>query len=419
VLLDGVDQMEEKHVKAFSQLLQQLQERSKETTDRGSLCLRILLSGRNDTVERITNNFHGSVSIINLASNNKDDIERFVRDSISNISILSGTSTSVQTLRDEIFAGLTKDAKGDFINVDLLLKQIADKNRPKEMLEVLQRFQDGENRSDTIARSIEGLNNTLDQQDITDLNELLIWVMCAFRPLTLEELEAILFMKNGEGGSSLQPLSDSITERYSKIFTVDQEPDPDTKKIPLQATVSMVSDSIADYFREISAAQDNELTQNPMASSDVNESEVKIVKRFLESVCEPDLYKKFQFEQFFLNKLNKSTATIKVDLEAAHLKIVGDSLEVICSEDNKAFEPLLDYAREFFRLHLSNIDLSLTLPQRKTAIGAQLLRLFADERIIARWWTDSNMSQRWNWLYTDDFADVVLNVCIFDDHIPN
>lgn len=401
--------MEEKHLNVFSQVLQQALERPKDIKERGPLCLRILISGRNKVVEELTQQV--PVSTIDLASNNKDDIDKFVRDGISNIKILGGTSEADQARREEIFTALSKYAKGDFISVDLLLKQIAEKRRTAEMLEVLEKFQ-GEDRSDTIARSIEGLNKTLGRQDIIDLNELLVWVISSFRGMTLEELDTILLMTNGVDGYSLQPLAESINERYSKIFKIDGVPDSVTKKMPVSSQVLMTSESIEEYFRQSKEEQDNSLAPKSANNGDVNESEVRIVRRFLESVCDPELFNKFQFESFFQNKLTTSTAIIKFENEASHLKILSDCLDVLCSEDEK-WDLLLDYVLSYFHIHLSMIDLSLTLPKEKTVIGGKLLRLFTDKKIIAKWWQDTKMTEmRWNWLNSEYFADFVLNVRI-------
>lgn len=401
--------MEEKHVKAFASILQQALKGPSDVHERGPLCLRILLSGRNKNIEELT--AQSSATVIDVATNNSDDIRQFVRDSIAEIKILDGSTPAAQSRRDEIFEAITKHAKGDFISVDLLLKQIAEKRRVAEMLEVLEQFQ-GENRSDTIARSIEDLNKTLSRQDIVDLNELLAWVICGYQDMTLAELETVLRLKNGEDNYSLQPLAESIAERYSKLLAIDGEPDPVTKKIPLDTPVMMTSSLISDYFLTMGEKDGDEDSNEPLKANrdgDVNESEVKIVRRFLESVCDPELFQRFRFEQFFQAKLTMSTAIIHFDVNDSHLRIVSACVDVLCSE-NELWNPLMDYIHTNFRAHLWALDLSLVLPQDKMRIGAKLVRCFSDEKIIARWWNpDELWGLRWAWVISNSYIDAVLN----------
>ena len=90
---------------------------------------------------------------------------RCIRLGINSIKILGGQSDESKSRKNEIFKALTENAKGDFVSINLLLKQLSEKRRPAEMLEVLATFQ-GENRSDTIARTIEELNQKLDRSDV-------------------------------------------------------------------------------------------------------------------------------------------------------------------------------------------------------------------------------------------------------------
>jgi Cdc6-like AAA superfamily ATPase len=401
LLLDGVDEMDREDLDELWMLLVDLQKLS---NGWGKFCLRILITARDDTINRVKDHLEGEAFIINMASKNGDDIEKFIKNRINRMPILSGASPQVETLKNEILEKLIKEAHGDFINVGLLLNEISDKQRPGEIRDVLSKS--GETRSDTIARKIERLNETLSDNDISDLNELLTWVMFAFRPLTLEELEAVLFMKNRE--PSLRSLSDQIKDRYSALFRVLGEPDPDTKLMPLTATVSMVSDSIEDTLKAKAEYEDVKDTQAWNASGDVNESEVRIVRRFLESVCDPKLFKKFEFDAFFERKLSKKTARVGIDLETAHLKILTACIQAICSKDTPELDPLLQYAMWNFPSHLSNIDPSLTQPHSKSILGPHLVKLFTEEEAIERWWTDDDMEIRYMWFYKDENVDIVL-----------
>lgn len=396
VLLDGINQIEEKYEKLLTQILGDIRAMSK---GEELLRTRVLISGRVNRMESIKLVLDDSTLIIDLASKNRDDIMKFVRSRVDNMKTLRDPSPQVQKLKEEILAGLTGIARGDFINVDLLLKEIDTKQRPAEIRDVLARAKSGEQRSDTIAHEIERCNESLGDQNIRDLNELLTWVMCSFRPMSVKELEVVLFLRNHE--AALRPLQSQIRERYSAFFLVERSDPFDGSEI-----VTLVSDSIKQYFRESSNSKAAEASK---AVGAVDKLEVQIVKRFLRSVCDNELFEKFGFEEFFNRKLDSAASVVSVDLEAASLKMAMDCLQLLCSPSGNDTESLVDYASWYFPAHLEQVDLSLVDPHKKMAIGKELVKLFRQEEVIARWWGEVNSSLRLRWLYDDKYTDLILN----------
>jgi hypothetical protein len=401
LLLDGVDQVNKKQLKEFIHLLEDLQNTS---ASWGRFKLRVVLSGRDDTITKIKGQMGDGLSVIDVASKNSDDMQKFIIDRMNKMEIMGGSSDQVLSLRREILENLTTQTHGDFVNVGLLLHEISGKQRPGEIRDILTRS--GGKRSDTIVRKIEQLNETLSDDDISDLNVLLTWVVFSIRDLKLKELEAVLFLKTGE--SSLRPLAEKITDQYSSIFKIDGEPHPITKIIPSSSRVTLVSDSIEEFLRTKSESDDTKDAQELNHTGDVNEFEVRIVRRFLESVCDPKLFTKFGFDEFFQRKLKGKTARVGVDIETAHLRILAACLEVVRSPDSSDISALFPYASGYFPEHLKQADPSLTQPQHKTALGPQLVSLFTDEKIIQGWWTTYNPWPRYSWIYDDEYAEVAL-----------
>lgn len=401
LLLDGVDQADKKQLKEFVHLLAEIQAKSDPSPQ---FKLRLVLSGRDETITKIKGYMGEGFSVIDVASKNSDDMQKFIIDRMNKMEIFSGQSDQVLSLRREILENLTTQTRGDFVNVALLLHEISGKQRPGEIRDILSRS--GGNRSDTIVRKIEQLNETLSDDDISDLNILLTWVVFSIRDLTLEELEAVLTLKTGE--SSLRPLAEKITDQYSSLFTIKGEPHPITKIIPPSSRVTLVSDSIEGFLRTKSENDAAESSQELSLTGDVSEVEVRIVRRFLESVCDPRLFGKFGFDEFFQRKLKGRTARVGVDIENAHLRILATCLEVIRSQDSPELAPLVRYASVFFPEHLKQADPSLTQPQHKSALGPQFVSLFTDEKIIRDWWTQNNPWPRFNWIYDDEYAEVSL-----------
>lgn len=116
---------------------------------------------------RVKDQLRDGISVIDIASKNRDDILKFINNRMDKMDILSGLTDQVKSLREEILDGLAKRTNGDFINIGLLLDELSTKQRPGEIRDIISRS--GENRSDTIVRTIAALNETLSNEDISDL----------------------------------------------------------------------------------------------------------------------------------------------------------------------------------------------------------------------------------------------------------
>ncbi|KAJ5154944.1 Tetratricopeptide-like helical [Penicillium coprophilum] len=405
LLLDGIDQIEKSDLKEFIRVLEELQVTSETWLQ---FKLRIFITGRDDTMRKIESQLGGGMSTIEMASENNDDIEKFIIDRMNKMEILSGSSDQVLSLRREILQNLRTQTHGDFVNIGLLLHEISGKQRPGEIRDILSRS--GGNRSDTIARKIERLNETLNEEDISDLNVILTWVVFACWPPSLGELEAVVFLKAGE--SSLRPLAEKIIDQYSSILRIMPEPYPVDKAIPatfgLLSTVVLVSDSIEDFFLKQDDTDSNGDASDIDDTGDVSEAEVRIVRRFLESICDPKLFSKFGFEDFFQRKLKGKKALVGVDMYNAHLSMLSTCLEVINRQESPKLTPLLNYACSYFPAHLHVVDPSLMQPREKMALGPQLVSLLMDEQTIRKWWSPSGLLLRMQWIYTDELPELAL-----------
>jgi hypothetical protein len=207
------------------------------------------------------------------------------------------------------------------------LTEISGKSRASQIDEILD--QAGENRQESIAREVERLSETLGEKDIRDLNELLTWVIGAQRDLTIQELEAVLSVKNSE--RSLVPLESQIRHQYSALLEISD----------VDKSVTLVSNSITDDFQRERLPEEY---QTSGARAKLHEAEVQLISKILRSVCGDEVFKKFSFEEFFKRKLGERGAMIDVNVKDAPIEILLCCLKVLCGEPNDKTQPLLDYA---------------------------------------------------------------------------
>ena len=302
LVVDGIDQADDKQLSGLSQILNHINNRF---TAGQRTHVRLQLSGRAEVIQHFAAGLTYPSTVIDVASKNRSDIEIFIRDRLSSLKLLQGETEQMRNLRDEVFNSLSESARGDFVNVDLLLKEVGTKQWPAKIREVLATAEAGFQRSNTIAREVARCNDILSSQEIRDLNTLLLWVISAKRTLTVKELNAALFLENKE--SSLRPLHAQISDRYSAFFHVNDEENNEGAN---GYSVSLSSDSIRDHFKGNQGQETDVLA----TTGKVQDSEVRIIRRFLSSVCDQELYTKFGFDEFFTQKLGSSTTLIGVNL---------------------------------------------------------------------------------------------------------
>ncbi|EEH08289.1 conserved hypothetical protein [Histoplasma capsulatum G186AR] len=382
IVLDGIDEAE---MSTGHPLIEIIRDISLMFREKRPLSIRLLLTGRPRAFMEIRNDPKIALSSITLGIRNEDDIVKYIDARMDHMEILKRSShPDIQELRSCIRVKLTGGVGGDFFKLNFMLTEISKKRRRKEIEEVLEHAD--EDRLDTIAREIDRLNKTLGEEDIQELNDLLGFVITSIKAPTLELLEAVLLVKNGEG--SLVPLREQIQDKYSAFLEIASD-----------GTVSITSDAIIDFFRnETFAAKD--LTPGRRGAA-LHEAEVAIIRRFLRNVCDEELFNKFGFEEFFKRKLSNKSACINVNFDRAKVDIVAYCLDAICGEPSDQTACLVNYASYFLVYHLDDVDLDLIAPEPKSYIGSRLIKLFSDEECINAWWAPERMWMYEMWTYED------------------
>ncbi|KLJ08852.1 hypothetical protein EMPG_15719 [Blastomyces silverae] len=389
IVLDGIDEAE---MDTGHPLIEIIRDISLIAREKRPLSIRLLLTGRPRAFVDMRNDPKITLSYITLGTRNEGDIVKYIDARMDHMEILKRSNQpDIQELRSSIRVKLTDGVGGDFFKLNFMLTEISKKRRRKEIEEALEHA--GEDRLDTIAREIDRLNKTLGEEDIQELNDLLGFVITSIGAPTLEILEAVLFVKNGE--DSLVPLREQIEDKYSAFLEIASD-----------GTVSITSDAIIDFFRNESLASKDLAPGRPGAT--LHDTEVAIIRRFLRNVCDDELFNKFGFEEFFKLKLGKKAAHINVDLDRAKVDILIYCLDAIVGEPSYKTDCLVDYAFKFLADHLDEVDLALTAPEPKSYIGSRLIKLFFEEEYINLWWSLGRMWMDEMWAYEDENASITM-----------
>ncbi|KAI9666754.1 MAG: hypothetical protein M1831_001529 [Alyxoria varia] len=394
-LFDGIDQLDEKRTlgkrgKHFMKLLEDLMADSASAQS-----LRFLFTCtptlRQEMILKLDS------ETLDLAEANNEDLGLFIDERLNNIEILQDDSPNIAQLRQDIFSTLGDNAGGDFVKVEGWLNDIESKRRIVDIREVLQSAESGDTRTDVMSREIQRLNDSLAPEDISDLNELLIWVIGGQCRYPVYQMDGALYLKNGSEGSSRVPLHERISKEFSSILELE-----DNEGIQPSRAYVKLKESLEEYFQQRS--DDMKLQRSSSGGGVIQKSEVKIVKRFLNSVCDEELYNKFGFDEFFQQKLASDDATIYVNFEDMQIQILKRCLDVLRWDySNDAYVSNLDgYAALYFQIHLGRVDLSLSDPDTKQQVGELLLPVLTEDGCIGKWWNQwSNTLREW-WLYDEN-----------------
>ncbi|KAI0381159.1 hypothetical protein F5Y04DRAFT_255901 [Hypomontagnella monticulosa] len=228
IIIDGMDESLPEHQNFLLMIAQQL---SKLRVQSKYPLIQILFLGRPELEYGISNIWTKAPKVIQLEpSKSQADIKRFIRKGVENIGLLNRirrvNKRQAKALRDEIIVKLDQAANGMFLLAKLMLTEIKGMNKPELIREALNCPPKG--LGDMFKRVIKRLVATggFDKQD---LNEVIIWVVCAKRDLYLEEIDSIIKLRD-PNQNGIYALEDELRTRFGSFFTVGSiEIDDDDK----------------------------------------------------------------------------------------------------------------------------------------------------------------------------------------------
>lgn len=397
LVLDGLGS----NVDAFTHLLQNFSDNALIQRTR------ILLTGNREMFDSIERAGGLKVEKIELGEPNKQDVELYINSRMEEMEILKDTTRpGVSEMREKILDDLKESTGGDYYKISRVLDNIAKTDDVEEINTYLQGA--GDERLDQIEADIQKLNETRTSKEISEINEIILWIWAAPVWMTPLEMEGILALKAGNGGgTSLMSMVSKIKTKYT-IFTTEYN--------AVDFRVSEMLDEIPLKTKD---------TGDEASSSGLKEiqpAEINIIKHYLRTVCPEDLYAKFGFEEFFDLKMRRKGNYIHQDPDNGHITIVLRCLTCLEEERNDKTEVLKDHATSHLLYHLDATDLSLADRSLKAEAGVMLVRLFTEKFALDSFFTfstndlqtddvsfsRSEIPTTWNpWVFTDEGTTVI------------
>ncbi|KAI1814233.1 hypothetical protein GGS20DRAFT_429972 [Poronia punctata] len=349
-----------------------------------------------------------------IARRNSDDVEKYIECQMNSMSILRDTTRpGISEWRDVIKKDLRDKCAGDYFTLNTSLAALAKVDLIEDIREVLKDA--GKPRADQIRAELRRLNNTRTLKEIREINEIILWIDTGKWFFSVDEMDAILSVKHREPSFALPstealPSIDQppVLKRQASISqaqaqaqaqtepTVADEPAllstisllPLAQKLREKYPLFSITDSGVIDWRNpeirthvpTKEGQHDDDSHGTTSLQVIRESEISIVRHFLATVCPGDLYKRFEFEEFFRQRLGAGLKEyIHLDPDNADLKIAYTCLIILTDEELRHKDNLRRYAMYWLLQHLSAVDLSAADRDLKAKIGPLLVRLFTED----------------------------------------
>ncbi|KAI0120920.1 hypothetical protein F4776DRAFT_232288 [Hypoxylon sp. NC0597] len=390
---------------------------------------RIFLTARPETVTELFEQEDGiKFETIPIAEHNTDDINKYIIYRMDNMPILKDPSRpGISEWRGKIMETLSYKCDGDYFKLNTSLNALAKVDLVDDINEVL--ADADKTRADQIDAEIRRLNNIRTIKEIEEINEIIQWVEAGRRWFEVDMLEDLLTVKHRRNSlvqapAPIMPLTRRKTG-FTDIESTTQEAAPVTMTISLlpfaqklaeKYPIFGITDSgyvdwrtseIKDRIPSKGLEREAGLDVARSGPQVIQESELAIVRHFLNNVCPPDLYERFEFEQFFKAKLGaKHKEYICLDPDNADLKITLTCLIILTEEELRNKTNLRRYAMYWLLEHMQAVDLSAADRELKAQVGPLLVKLFTEECGIDSMFWPFNLSVSVNTWDLDEYIEL-------------
>ncbi|KAI9680348.1 MAG: hypothetical protein M1829_001234 [Trizodia sp. TS-e1964] len=393
IIIDGLDESFREEREDFLELLKDYE---LPANSGGRLKIQIMFVGRPELCEEFDSILEPFPLIEISAKKNTPDINDYIHFNIRKSKKLRKISTG---LRQEILEKLSEYANGMFLYVNLMIKEIQSKDREDKIIETLKNLPKG--LVGTLRHVLERFSEELDEYQIDDLNEMLAWVTCARRPLTLGELQTILKLKSADGLGMID-LESKLRRRYASFFVLMRDDGKTTEEFQahlkrLSSTPDSEDEDSEAPIDPLGSHQNSEVIDDESEETDITSDPATTIVRMSHA----------SLGDFFRSKDQQAVA-VGVNINNAELMLAKSCLASLCDESKYLLEGAQTfnfYAATNFQTHLSNVEISTVKVEDKLLVFNYLKELFHGGAATKRWGADASLIRN-NWLYTDQYIAV-------------
>lgn len=373
LVIDGLDEAPRHERKTLIELLGDL-ENAPDQSSRPRI--QVVLVGRPELHDDINSVWDKYIRFVEVsARKNSGDITSYIAQGLKRVRALKNKHIEIKErmkLRQEIVEKVREGANGMFLWVNLMFDQINNKSRPSEISKAL----DGAppDVSEMIRHVFERLSG--DPEVGKDLNEMLVWVTCAQRPLSLGEMDTIMKLLSPIG-EALPDLEELLRLKFASFFILEREDKLTTEGLQHRAQHTHADETLPTEEENVDDQDlDGDLDPAESFESDLETTSVKFshasIRDYLVQEGKPETCK-------------YSKIKIGIDMAQAEQHITATCLSVLCNRKVKTTDEvtsLVWYAADHFMEHLVRLNKATMSQEEKQTILRYLFLLFSDESII-------------------------------------
>ncbi|KAI1779641.1 hypothetical protein F4818DRAFT_400079 [Hypoxylon cercidicola] len=394
LVFDGIENLPDKQTKMLLEFVFG-PKLAKESAGR----VRVLVSGTDDQ-------FANKPAIISalrirMEEHNGPDMRIVVDEALTKRGMLEHAKpdSDQRRARDKIIEKLPQNVNGSYSRLQFGLDDVIRLLSTRTAIRELDRMLDQPMSSHEAA--IKNLQRSLTAEEISELNELLKWVLYCREAMTLEQLEAAMFLYSGK--ESLASLQFIIKNKYSAV-------------LKLEDGYVYGQDGVKDYLQK-----DKDIPGKASHSKDrstismtitINNVDQELCGHFLWDLAHKAIREKFKFDFDAASPHgglhSSSQAAITVDGFEANHTIVVRAFEYLSKEPQDQTKAIGKYLVGWLPYHLGKLrqleddekgDLT---PTEQFEIGEKLYELFKDEQVFLR----HKESFEQTWWFVDEIDDV-------------
>jgi tetratricopeptide (TPR) repeat protein len=382
LILDGLDEAPKKTLKDFFSLL----EDPVFSLDHSPL--RVAIFSRPEVSEYFGSKFAKSARHIEIGNSNEGDIALYVKEHVTSILVITQTmrlksKKAAARLCRDVRDRIMQRADGMFFKVVLIMDQIYDKERISAVYDAIEASPP--KLEAMIAQVFERLiaNDSVDKEDLC---ELLTWVACAYRGLSISELYAIIKERRGKAYDALET---RLRGRFATLFKLTGH--DATEPAPQHAADIVPDLDDFDIDDEAYDSDDNRLAASAegLRISDFAQGDVKddvLSEETVERFCKTRVRFSHASIRDFLVRVpspdcpsRSENLGISVDPRTADAHIAIACMKHIINGNQRGTEDpcnFLRYSGFYLIDHLNAIDMSVLSDEASRDLARHLCNLF-------------------------------------------
>ncbi|KAK7739678.1 hypothetical protein SLS53_005645 [Cytospora paraplurivora] len=360
--------------------------------------LRVMVSGTDGTFNRGPATI-GDVLRIEMKQQNCEDMRVIVEAKLNHWPMLQQHrnrefNSIRQKARDKIIAKLPKNAEGSYSMLHLGLEDIfrlLSTRMGGNILEELDQMLDRPISSQESA--IRTLQQSLTADEVSEVNELLKWVLFSREIMTLKELEAAMILYSDT--ASFTSLQEVIESNYSAVLKID-------------GNSVYIEDRVKELLQRgkdtpAKSSQDKRQATISMTIT-INNVDQEVCGNFFWDLAQKAIRDKFKFDfNATSNALGSNQAIIGVEEFDAHRTIVKLAFKYLKQKPEGQTKDIGEYLIGWLPYHLGRLgtfedeEKESLAPDEKLEVGRNLYDLFKDNRLFERhresfdrvlWWPE-------------------------------